>query len=671
MSDSPARSPGDPSRPAPDPAAPDAPGVIEIDGLRLPLDPRIVTRRIEKALRKGRYEKGERRALAALLRPGDRVLELGGGLGLVSAMAALQDGVERVVVVEANPDLLPVIARTHRLNGVATAEIVHGAVAPGRGEAEAARPGAGTSGGDGSWPQGPGAADPHAIAPSPQGPEGLQGPEGSEGLGVAAPGGAYGAPVQVAAPAPNGAPTIPFYLRRDFWASSMEPDSRPWERTAQVPLLPLGALLARHRPTVLACDVEGAELGLFDRLDLSGLRAVVLELHPKVYGPDAAQRIMRSLDDAGLRLQPVRRATSVRVFLRPDPPPAAARASTAAADPCARPGPPGRPRTAIVTCIKDEGPFILEWIAWHRAIGVDEIAVFTNHCTDGTDHLLDRLEAMGLCRRLPNPALAFRQRNYQPAALALAPHLPEVQRADYVISMDVDEFINVRLGDGSLAALYAETGPFDALSISELTHGSNGRLRFVPGLVTAQFPGHESESPGARRAMRGVKTLVRTGPKLARLRNHRPDFRGLPGDVRWLDGSGRPLAALLEDPEVNGVDVRGTYGLVSLEHYPLRALDSYLVKMDRGDVVVGGRMVSQRYWRLRNRFEARSSDLSRQQPAFRAALARLMADGRLAALHAACCAAHAARIREIAPRSPFRERRDWILENAWTDAPPG
>ena len=29
-------------------------------------------------------------------------------------------------------------------------------------------------------------------------------------------------------------------------------------------------------------------------------------------------------------------------------------------------------RTAIVTTMKNEGPFILEWIAWHRAIGVDD-----------------------------------------------------------------------------------------------------------------------------------------------------------------------------------------------------------------------------------------------------------------------------------------------------------
>ncbi|MFN4129742.1 MAG: glycosyltransferase family 2 protein, partial [Paracoccaceae bacterium] len=50
-------------------------------------------------------------------------------------------------------------------------------------------------------------------------------------------------------------------------------------------------------------------------------------------------------------------------------------------------------RTAIVTTMKNEGPFILEWIAYHRAIGVDDFLIYTNDCTDGTDTMLDLLQA--------------------------------------------------------------------------------------------------------------------------------------------------------------------------------------------------------------------------------------------------------------------------------------
>ncbi len=52
-------------------------------------------------------------------------------------------------------------------------------------------------------------------------------------------------------------------------------------------------------------------------------------------------------------------------------------------------------RFVIATPMKNEGPFIVEWVAHNLAIGVDDIAVFSNDCSDGSDALLDRLNAMG------------------------------------------------------------------------------------------------------------------------------------------------------------------------------------------------------------------------------------------------------------------------------------
>ena len=66
-------------------------------------------------------------------------------------------------------------------------------------------------------------------------------------------------------------------------------------------------------------------------------------------------------------------------------------------------GQEGRGRAAIVTCMKNEGPFILEWLAYHRAIGFDDFLVYTNDCTDGTDTMLDALQARGIVQHRDNP----------------------------------------------------------------------------------------------------------------------------------------------------------------------------------------------------------------------------------------------------------------------------
>ncbi|MEM9317466.1 MAG: glycosyltransferase family 2 protein [Pseudomonadota bacterium] len=326
--------------------------------------------------------------------------------------------------------------------------------------------------------------------------------------------------------------------------------------------------------------------------------------------------------------------------------------------------PPNDPRILIATCMKDEGPFILEWLAWHQAIGITDFVVYTNDCTDGTDAILERLAAIGLVRHLPNPALATGSTYFQPVALAYTPHLPEWGLADFFLSIDVDEFVNIRAGSGHIGDLLDVLPEFDAVSLSELNHGANGHMTFAPGLMTAQFPRHQTERPGRHKALRGVKTLVRISQRLEKPRNHRPDFRD-GAAITWLDGAGRALEVLAADASLNGIDVRGSYDHVVLDHFPLRSLESYLIKMARGDVVVKDHRVSRRYWRLRNRNEALTSTFERQQPAFRAAHDALMSDAPLRALHERACSIHINRAAELLRQPEYAERRAWILDNAW------
>ena len=212
----------------------------------------------------------------------------------------------------------------------------------------------------------------------------------------------------------------------------------------------------------------------------------------------------------------------------------------------------------------------------------------------------------------------------------------------------------------------ASAGFFDVLSISELNHGANRHEHFIPGWIKDQFPLHQTETPGKFRARRGVKSLVRLSEKVERLRNHRPDMIDEGSPVIWLDGSGRPHPTLHADRGENGHDCRGTYDLVSLDHFALRALDSYLVKMFRGDVVVQGKQVSQTYWRTRNRNDVATSGFGRADAAARAFHRdHFEKDAPLMALHDAACAAHAARIAALRDDPAFAARREWALRDAW------
>jgi FkbM family methyltransferase len=91
--------------------------IITIEGVRIRIG-RHMSRRVERALSKGGYEREELRLIGAVLSPIDTVLEVGAGLGLVSTYCAKRIGSKRVFACEADPDLEPCIRDTYRLNGV-------------------------------------------------------------------------------------------------------------------------------------------------------------------------------------------------------------------------------------------------------------------------------------------------------------------------------------------------------------------------------------------------------------------------------------------------------------------------------------------------------------------------------------------------------------------------
>lgn len=99
------------------------------DGLIMPKDESILSPRMMRRLRRGLYEAKELAALKRLLKPDDRVLELGGGVGAISGFAGKRIESGGLTVVEANPKLAAFIRDVHALNGIVST-VHHGAVTP-------------------------------------------------------------------------------------------------------------------------------------------------------------------------------------------------------------------------------------------------------------------------------------------------------------------------------------------------------------------------------------------------------------------------------------------------------------------------------------------------------------------------------------------------------------
>ena len=89
---------------------------IVINGVRLDISsPEISTRLVEK-MKLGFYEAQEAKCIKTAAQKGDRLLQIGAGLGFLSCIAAQTQLFEAITVVEASPQLIGTIKRNHQIN---------------------------------------------------------------------------------------------------------------------------------------------------------------------------------------------------------------------------------------------------------------------------------------------------------------------------------------------------------------------------------------------------------------------------------------------------------------------------------------------------------------------------------------------------------------------------
>ncbi|MGI9395800.1 MAG: glycosyltransferase family 2 protein [Boseongicola sp.] len=251
----------------------------------------------------------------------------------------------------------------------------------------------------------------------------------------------------------------------------------------------------------------------------------------------------------------------------------------------------------VVTAMKNEGPFILDWLAHNRVIGVDNFLIYTNDCSDSTNELLGALAKEGIVEHRENP---YRAGGSVPqhAAFRAAEAEKIVQNASWLLTLDVDEYINIHVGEGRLTDLMSAVPDANVISMPWRLFGSGDRIEFEDSPVCEQFRNCAPEYTPRPHQAWGFKTLYKNTGLFKRLGVHRP--RGFDpatrDEINWVDGSGRPMPVPLWKAGWRMTDACWGYQLVTLNHYAVRSAEMFLVKRDRGRVNHVDRDQGLAYW---------------------------------------------------------------------------
>ncbi|WP_299663917.1 glycosyltransferase family 2 protein [uncultured Ruegeria sp.] len=320
-------------------------------------------------------------------------------------------------------------------------------------------------------------------------------------------------------------------------------------------------------------------------------------------------------------------------------------------------------RIVVYTTMKNEGPFMIDWVSYYQSLGVDHFLIYTNDCDDGTDLIAKRLGELGVATHVDNSVKP--NQSPQNTMLRRVRSHPRFQDADWTFSLDVDEYLNIRLPDPSMHKLLGnlqETAgaPFDVASFAWKIFGCSGIENFNDTPVAEQFFLCDTEKGFYSGVAGGLKSITRNNGLFTRYGPHRP--KGVTpermSEIKWVDGGGQLL-----DPEAVTWRATGEYrhDFARIHHYVTRSIGSFMVKRDRGKTNHIHDDQAEVYWRNMNANLVEDRSIL---PLWKQALTerdRLMSDDQLASLHAAACTWHEKKIAELYQRPDWAEFRAFLL----------
>ena len=261
----------------------------------------------------------------------------------------------------------------------------------------------------------------------------------------------------------------------------------------------------------------------------------------------------------------------------------------------------------ICTRMRDEAGHLLEWLAFHRLVGVSRVHVFVDNCTDNTLALL-----MAMQQQRPEytvvrvfdvanePTLTIGQQEQRMVHdfrdLCLARNRAQ-DRVEWFLMIDADEFAYARDFDLLPTHLQTRCAPqLTHIPLSWRYFGSNGRALPADDLLVASYPRWGLWRPTMTKIIVNARCVLETAThyptKVAPWPEHCmaafriDDIRQVPLVSQW---------ATLQDKACRP-------GLL-LNHYAVKSRSEYLAKFTRGAINTVAREANLTVW-TRERFAA-------------------------------------------------------------------
>nr|WP_314490255.1 glycosyltransferase family 2 protein [uncultured Pseudomonas sp.] len=235
-------------------------------------------------------------------------------------------------------------------------------------------------------------------------------------------------------------------------------------------------------------------------------------------------------------------------------------------------------KMGLCAIFKNEGPYILEWLAFHKAIGIDEFFIADNISTDGSSELLKNLDKLGLIKLLtfPTPDNEAPQLPAYRKLMQMYGHL-----VDWMAFIDADEFLIAEGGSikKALADVVLNNSRAGAIAVNWASYGSGGKKEYEPDLVIERFKLRAKKDFGVNRHYKSI-----VNAKAYAGTHENPHLFRIKSEFEYISADGKPLEG--DTQGIKGLSENVCWENIRLNHYIIKSYGEFLFKKNRGRATV-------------------------------------------------------------------------------------
>jgi hypothetical protein len=225
---------------------------------------------------------------------------------------------------------------------------------------------------------------------------------------------------------------------------------------------------------------------------------------------------------------------------------------------------------SVAAIVKNETPYIMEWIEYHRLVGVQKFFIYDNESTDNLKDFLEPYIAAGVVEYTFFPGKRQQVIAYNDA----------LQRYKYtsfwIAFIDIDEFL-VPVQAESISGFLRYFEDVPGIEINQVIYGSSGHKTKTGGFVLERFKDH---APFDLVENRGVKSIV----------NPRHVFFMSTAHVAEYFNGERSVDTNKKKTVKGSLDRPALHDRLRLNHYACKSFEEFIARIDLGRASSPGKM---------------------------------------------------------------------------------